>query len=326
MRRVRLYLAALSVAAAGVTLVLFVTRSLEQQDELSFGTLGTRSAQQRGVTAGKGTSAGAPYEQKVEVIANLSDRSGENRSGKDSTLQDVVVGSSAQANVHSAPEPSSKNRPPDRSDDAGTTKDESHPDSKAACWQLSSNLPERYYSVDQDKEQAFDGESSARITSTSSKAQFGTLSQTINAAAFAGKRVEFSAFIRFENVTSGVSLWVFATDVAGSITVSQRLDWVSGSHDWYSRSIVVDIPGESVALTYAFNISGEGTLWVDDARIAAVGEGVAATFPPATLVNGQAGSLAPPNLASLPTSAANTDFEAWKFGDGEQLSCGAGEP
>jgi hypothetical protein len=196
------------------------------------------------------------------------------------------------------------------------------PISEPACWRLTSNLPENFYSVTQDNEQALSGESSARMESTSSRAQFGTLSQTIDASAFAGKRIEFSAFVRLEGVSGGVSLWVLATDVAGGITVSQRLDWIPGSLDWHSRSIVVDVPLQSVALTYAFNLLGEGKLWVDDAHIAALG--TVATMPPAATARaGHRGSLVAPEVASLPVSSFNTDFEVWDTGNTLHPDCAA---
>jgi hypothetical protein len=200
-------------------------------------------------------------------------------------------------------------------DNEATFEGETKPISEPECWQLTSNLPQSFYTVIQDKEQVFSGESSARIESMSSRAQFGTLSQTINASAFAGKRIEFSAFVRLEGVVRGVSLWVLATDAAGGITVSQRLDWIPGSLDWHSRNIVVDVPVQSVALTYAFNILGEGTLWVDAARVAAL-DGASAP-------NGRRGSLVAPDVASLPVSSLNTDFEAWDTDSGQQRHCAA---
>ena len=198
---------------------------------------------------------------------------------------------------------------------------EVEPGSELPCWRLTSNLPENYYTVSQDREEAFSGESSARIDSVSSNAQFGTLSQTINAAAFAGKRVEFSAFLKFEDVSRGVSLWVIATDAAGNITVSQRLNWVPGTFDWHSRNIIVDVPIESVALSLAVNILGEGTLWVDDARIVDVGPSADLTFPERSSGNGWKGKSAPPDAGSLPDSTWNMDFETWDADNAVQRPC-----
>lgn len=183
--------------------------------------------------------------------------------------------------------------------------------SEPACWLQYTNLPENYYTVDQDQDEVFAGESSVRFGSISENAQWGSLWQSINAAAYAGKRVEFSAFLKFQDAAPGVSLYVMTTDANGSITGGGQLDWISGSMDWHSRSLVLDIPSDSAALTYAFNILGQGTLWVDDARIVPVGDGVELTYPERGPRNGGGGIASRPDIGSLPDSPLNTDFEIW---------------
>jgi hypothetical protein len=319
-----LYVFVVGSIVATIAVTVYIASIRVQSD------LGAQPEDATGWSVATRPSASAiPSEADFDGAGELPERVGANGVTENPGSQIAVLGTADSADSRSRP---TSGRLNDGAELGAADKGESvlevepAPNSELPCWQLTSNLTENYYTVDQDTEVVFSGESSARISSISNEAQFGTLSQTVSAAAFAGKRVEFSAFLKFENVSRGVSLWVLATDAAGNITVSQRLNWVPGSFDWHSRSIVVDVPIESVALRYAVNITGEGTLWVDDARIVAVDSLVAVTFPDASPPNGWRGNLASPEARSLPSSSQNTDFEIWDAGENEQRACAAEAP
>jgi hypothetical protein len=181
------------------------------------------------------------------------------------------------------------------------------------CWVAISNLPEMYYAAARDRREVWSGDSSARFFALDDRAQHGLLQQTVDARAFAGKRLEFSAFIRTEAAVSGVKVWLIAVNSQGLIVAESGSDWLKGTLDWHSRAIVADIPADAAAITFALRMLGRGTLWVDDARIANAADGGSGGPVAAGAVSPNRGFWPSPS-ATLPTAPQNLDFETWGSG------------
>jgi hypothetical protein len=165
-----------------------------------------------------------------------------------------------------------------------------------------------YYAVARDEAQVWNGSSSARFSAFDDRAQHGLLQQTISARAFAGKRLQFSAFIKTEAAVAGVKVWLIAVDSRGKIVAESAMEWLTGTLDWHARSVVADIPAEAAAITLAFRVLQRGTLWVDRAEVVTVAR--EANAAPVGVVTPNAGVLPRPSPA-LPTAPHNLDFEAW---------------
>ena len=170
--------------------------------------------------------------------------------------------------------------------------------------------PDPSYLTARDRDEYFSGESSVRFSSQDERARYehAMLMQFVNAAEFAGSRIEFASHIKTEEVRSGVMMWLIATNAQGTIVAGQGFEWIQDTLDWHPRSVVEFLPDETVALMFGFRILGQGTLWADEVRITKVGADVPLTEPVSPR---GAAALPPPNVTKLLDSPQNLDFENW---------------
>ena len=177
------------------------------------------------------------------------------------------------------------------------------------CWQQTTNLPENYYAVARDRDVVFSGESSARLFHEFDEARAATLQQSINALEYAGKRVELSAFLKYDLIEGyGVDLWLHAVDARGNMLANVRSPHATGALGWHSRSIFIDLPPETAMLRLAVTLGMHGTVWVDDVRLTAIGEADLSTYKA-----GEFKGIAPvPNVEALLKEPCNLDFELWQ--------------
>lgn len=134
------------------------------------------------------------------------------------------------------------------------------------------------------------GKTSARLEQTTANYKnLAGYAQSIAAGEYAGKRVQFSAYLKTENVQERAGLWL---DVGNEITIPivkdhMELRPVYGTTDWTLYKVVVDVPANGAFLTMGAELSGAGRIWVDDAKLEVVGSGVPTTNLPVetTLVN-----------------------------------------
>jgi hypothetical protein len=135
---------------------------------------------------------------------------------------------------------------------------------------------------------------------------FGNVMQTIAADEFRGKRLRLSGFVRAENIEGRAGLWM---RVDGRETSSLAFDNmqtrpIRGTSDWQEYEIVLDLPAEAAAISFGALLAGKGRLWIDDLKLAAVGEETTVTGQPAPQSKTR-GKAAP----NLPKAAQNLDFE-----------------
>lgn len=127
-----------------------------------------------------------------------------------------------------------------------------------------------------DDQVVHSGKYSARIErDASSTAAFSTLTTAIPLD-FAGKTVEWRGFIKTENVSDFVALWLREDATGGSVAFStlQGLG-LKGTMDWKEYSITVPVMPEGKQLVFGFLLSGTGKGWVDDLQLLVDGKPVA---------------------------------------------------
>lgn len=132
-----------------------------------------------------------------------------------------------------------------------------------------------------------------RSTPRATPAGFATLMQSISADAWRGKRVRLSAMVRTRGAQRA-QLWMRVDgqnrQVLAFDSMSNRP--ITGSRNWRSYSIVLDVPRSATSISYGFMLAGQGTVWADNFRIRAVDGSVPLTAPP-----------------RLPTAPRNPGFE-----------------
>jgi hypothetical protein len=135
------------------------------------------------------------------------------------------------------------------------------------------------YEVTADPDVAHGGKSSGRIRLVNERTHsFGTLTQAVAADDWRGKRLRLSGWLRSAGVTSGSGgLWLRVDPDLGFDNMNDR--GVRGTTGWSRYEVVLDVPQEATEIAFGALLSGNGTLWVDDLGLEAVGKEVPTTNP-----------------------------------------------
>jgi hypothetical protein len=233
------------------------------------------------------------------------------------------VASAASPNASiAAPAPAPAPAPPSPSTYATQDRWRATP---APCWGIRGTAPEDF-KVELDSYSHTSGNSSVSLASTRDTFGWGTLYQFADAKEMQGKRIEFTADIRTADVQRGANLFVRAADEKGHAVAldnmwysftDDRLDdrlinrRIMGDTDWTTHRIVIDIPLNTIAISYGVGLDGPGRVWIDNASLetAAPDSRITAFVQPAEMLR-QSATFLPDQLLPLPT---NLDFEAGGF-------------
>jgi hypothetical protein len=112
------------------------------------------------------------------------------------------------------------------------------------------------------------GRWSARLERTAASPQaFSTLTKVIPVE-FAGTTIEWRGFLRSENVSEFMGLWMRQDgDAPGLAFASMQPRQIRGTNDWTEYSITLPLHAEAKQLFVGVLISGAGTVWADDLRL-----------------------------------------------------------
>ena len=165
------------------------------------------------------------------------------------------------------------------------------------------------------------GASGIHIKSISLRSAAGVLRQTIKSDHYRGKRVRFSGYVRSEVSEGWAGLWMRVDGEQG-----QRLGLdnmqnrpIKRTTDWTKYEIVLEVPVNSIALTFGVVFAGKGEVWADDLRIEVAGPDVPSSDvygKSQTVASSQTGPIIGAyarrllaDLKDLPLEPANLDFE-----------------
>jgi hypothetical protein len=107
----------------------------------------------------------------------------------------------------------------------------------------------------------------------------GLVFQKFDGKVYRGKRVRFTAFTKTSGVTGqcGLALWVLDSH-QNEIFREDTFEFDSeNDHDWTKREIVVHVPEHAGVLMISLELSGSGTVWMDDLDFEEVGDDVPLT-------------------------------------------------
>jgi hypothetical protein len=108
---------------------------------------------------------------------------------------------------------------------------------------------------------------------------FVTLAQQAPIAAFRGRRLRLTAWLRAQAVEGWTGFWMRIDSAAGKVVAFDNMQDrpVRGSTDWTSRSVVLDVPREGSVLSFGIILKGPGRVWADDFAFSEVGPEVPST-------------------------------------------------
>ena len=137
---------------------------------------------------------------------------------------------------------------------------------------------------------------------------WATLMQRIRADEYRGRRVRLSAFIKSESVREGAHLWL-RVDALGGIRAFDAMQRrpIRGTTDWRKYELVLDVPGDSIGISFGLLLIGQrAKAWIDDLDFEVVTAKVPITGLSQTALreSGWAGAA-----MTIPDRPANLGFE-----------------
>src|SRR5579859_6620046 len=115
------------------------------------------------------------------------------------------------------------------------------------------------------------------MATTNAPSGYGALRQDISAAAYRGKRLRFSAYLKTRGIRkqTGLLLTLIEPDAMKIWAMQKRP--ILGTTGWKRYVYVVDVPADTRAIMFGVSIQGGGKVWASDFRFEVVGKGVALT-------------------------------------------------
>lgn len=161
-----------------------------------------------------------------------------------------------------------------------------------------------------DHQVAWRGAASALVRNSMSPSAIGSsmLWQGSRAGAFAGHRVEFSAYLRTQDLRGGAALWLRADDAEGRVrTIAAEQLRLRGTAPWEKRTLVIDVPREAATLLFGVSSLGQGSVWMDDASLEVVAGNTPLVGDARAWPSG--GMQINYSAAAFPAVPVNLDFE-----------------
>lgn len=134
------------------------------------------------------------------------------------------------------------------------------------------------YRVSLDNSIFQNGNKSAYMESIESEINgFGTLMQTCSADKYLGKKVRMSGFIKTENISNWVGMWLRIDPIKSPSSEyfdNMRDRQIKGTTNWTKYEIVLDIPINSNSMNFGVLINGTGKVWFDNLSFEVLGESI----------------------------------------------------
>ncbi len=126
--------------------------------------------------------------------------------------------------------------------------------------------------------------------------QFIALNQTISANDYRDKRVRRRGMIKTKDVASWAGFWLRADDGKNKVVAFDNMQrrGLSGTSDWTTAEIVLDIPSEAEKLSLGLILDRKGKVWMRGLTFEVVDDSVPVTAP---------------KMTDLPSTPANLDFK-----------------
>lgn len=169
------------------------------------------------------------------------------------------------------------------------------------------------YVLGLDRGNVHGGKAAGYIASVSSSPSgFASLTQSIRADAYRGRRVRWSAWVRPTKIGGGgAGLWMRVDGPGvfeGFDNMSDRP--ILGTSDWRQVSVVLDVPMDAIGISCGVLLAGPGDIVADDFRLDIVGPETPPTSQSSSATpSGVDSAVTTARYARLPTTGVNLDFE-----------------
>jgi hypothetical protein len=126
--------------------------------------------------------------------------------------------------------------------------------------------------------------------------QFIALNQMFSAINYRGKRVRLKGRIKTKDVAKWSGFWLRADNEENKTVAFDNMQrrGISGTTDWTTAEIVLDVPSDAEKLFFGLILDGSGKTWMRELTFEIVDESVAVTTA---------------GMSDLPTAPTNLDFK-----------------
>jgi hypothetical protein len=151
-------------------------------------------------------------------------------------------------------------------------------DQAPAGWSLTGSNPASYR-TGVDRAAAYEGRPSAYLQSNAPAVDgFGTLMQTIDAGAYAGKRVRLRASLESQDVTNWAGMWMRVDKQKTAVAFDNMQNRaITGTHPWNTYDVVLDVPQDATSISFGVLLTGIGKVWVNHVTLEPVGNEIKVT-------------------------------------------------
>jgi hypothetical protein len=153
-------------------------------------------------------------------------------------------------------------------------------DQAPAGWSLAGSNPTSYQ-TGVDRATIYEGRPSAYLQSNAPAVDgFGTMMQSIDAEAYAGKRVRLRALVESRDLTSWAGLWMRADKQHTAVAFDNMQHRpITGTHPWSTSDVILDIPQDATTISFGVLLTGGGKVWVNHVTLEPVGPEIQVTAP-----------------------------------------------
>ncbi len=145
-------------------------------------------------------------------------------------------------------------------------------------WFMGGDSPD-HYEIGVDPTLTYDHRPCVTIKAGADPTEFAALCQQIKAEAYRGKRLQFSAVLRSENLANRAALFMRVAGPTDEMLAfdNMRNRFITGTQDWQPYAIVLDVAEEAESIVFGFMVSLEGQAWMADVHLEVVDQSVPTT-------------------------------------------------
>ena len=143
-------------------------------------------------------------------------------------------------------------------------------------WFASGSSP-KDYEVRIDRSEHYTGGASGYVANKADDPKgFGTLMQVFKADKYHGKRLMMTGYVKTEEVETWAGLWMRVDGPGGAILAMDNMQDrpIRGTIGWEEYEVVLDVPENSVNISFGVLLAGKGRVWADDFAFRTVGHDV----------------------------------------------------
>jgi hypothetical protein len=132
-------------------------------------------------------------------------------------------------------------------------------------WILAGSAPSKYEIGVEENSERNGKVGFLKSTKTKIKGEFGTIMQSFFPEEYLGKRLKLSVYIKSEDVKDWAGMWMRVDGEKGKTLSFDNMQTrpIEGSTVWKQYQIILDVPKESINLSYGVLLSGTGKVWMD---------------------------------------------------------------